>query len=224
MFFIFTRISWPKKGGGKQAKQVYQKHTNSASKKCWEKQRWEKGRKNVFYIHTNIVTKKRGEKNARHNFSRNTRIVRAKMLGKRSSGKRAKKRFLYSHEYRDPKKRGGGWKREKQVFQKDRNIACKKCSEKNFGIMGKTFFIFIRISWPKKGGKKRAKQFFRKSQIVHSKMLGIKLSENSAKKRFLYSHKYHYQKMRGKNARNNFSRNTRIVRAKNVGKKIVGKK
>ena len=27
-----------------------------------------------------------------------------------------------------------------------------------------------------------------------------------------------------KNARNNFSRNTRIVRAKKVGKKIVGKK
>ena len=27
----------------------------------------------------------------------------------------------------------------------------------------------------------------------------------------------------GKNARNNFSRNTRIVRKKNVGKKIVGK-
>ena len=29
--------------------------------------------------------------------------------------------------------------------------------------------------------------------------------------------------MGGKNARNNFSRNTLIVRAKNVGKKIVGK-
>ena len=30
--------------------------------------------------------------------------------------------------------------------------------------------------------------------------------------------------MGGKTARNNFSRNTRIVREKNVGKKIVGKK
>jgi len=51
-----------KKGGGKRSKQVFQKHTNSASKKCSEKVRREKGRKNVFYIHTNIVTKKREEK------------------------------------------------------------------------------------------------------------------------------------------------------------------
>jgi len=49
-------------------------------------------------------------------------------------------------------------------------------------------------------------------------MLGKKSSEKSAKKRFLYSHKLHYQKMRGKNARNNFSRNTRIVRAKKLEK------
>ena len=42
---------------------------------------------------------------------------------------------------------------------------------------------------------------------------------------FLYSHEYRDQKMGlwWKNAKNNFSRNTRIVRAKNVGKK-VGKK
>ena len=46
----------------------------------------------------------------------------------------------------------------------------------------------------------------------------------SAKKRFLYSHQYRDQKMGQKNARNNFPRNTRIVRAKNVGKKIVCKK
>ena len=55
-------------------------------------------------------------------------------------------------------------------------------------------------------------------------MLGKKSSEKNAKKLFLYSHEYRDQKMVGKNARNNFSRNTRIVRAKNVGKKIVGKK
>ena len=39
------------------------------------------------------------------------------------------------------------------------------------------------------------------------------------KKRFLYSHEYRDHKMGGKNARNNFSRNTRIVRTKNFGKK-----
>ena len=49
-----------KKGGKKRAKQFFQKHTNSAGKKCWEKDRREKGRKNDFYIHTNIVTQKRG--------------------------------------------------------------------------------------------------------------------------------------------------------------------
>ena len=47
--------------GGKCAKQIFQKHMNSARKKCWEKIVG-KSAKNVFYIHTNIVTKKRGQK------------------------------------------------------------------------------------------------------------------------------------------------------------------
>ena len=55
-------------------------------------------------------------------------------------------------------------------------------------------------------------------------MFGKKFSENSAKNVFLYSHEYRDQKMREQNARNNFSRNTLIVRAKNVGKKFVGEK
>ena len=55
-------------------------------------------------------------------------------------------------------------------------------------------------------------------------MLGRKTSEKSAKNVFLYSHEYRDQKMGGKNPRNNFSRNTRIVRPKNDGQKIVGKK
>ena len=42
--------------GKKLAKQFFQKHTNSANKKCWEKIVG-KSVKNVFYIHTNIVTK-----------------------------------------------------------------------------------------------------------------------------------------------------------------------
>ena len=53
-------------------------------------------------------------------------------------------------------------------------------------------------------------------------MLG-KNRRNKGEKSFLYSHEYRKQKMGTKNARNNFSRNTRIVRAKNVGKKIVCK-
>ena len=54
-------------------------------------------------------------------------------------------------------------------------------------------------------------------------MWGKKSSIKSAKNRFLYSQKYREQKIGGKNWRNNFSRNTRIMRAKKVGRKIVGK-
>jgi len=49
-------------------------------------------------------------------------------------------------------------------------------------------------------------------------MLGKKSKQKSAKKLFLYSHEYRDQKW-GKNARNNFSRSTRIVREKYVGGK-----
>jgi len=49
-------------GGGKRAKQFFQKRTNSATKKCWEKNRRKKVRKSVFYIRTNILTKKGGKK------------------------------------------------------------------------------------------------------------------------------------------------------------------
>ena len=54
-------------------------------------------------------------------------------------------------------------------------------------------------------------------------MLEKKSSEKSAKNFFLYSHEYRDRKMGGKKARNNFSRNTLIMRAKNFGKKIVSK-
>ena len=49
--------------------------------------------------------------------------------------------------------------------------------------------------------------------------MGKKSSEKSAKNVFLYSHEYRPEKMGGKNDRNNFSRNTRIVRSKNIRKK-----
>ena len=54
--------------------------------------------------------------------------------------------------------------------------------------------------------------------------MGKQSSEKSAKNFFLYPHEYRDQKMGGgKNARDNFSRNTRIVRAKNVGKNRMKK-
>ena len=51
-----------KMGETKRAKQFFQKHTNSACKKCLGKNRRKKVRKTFFYIHTNIVTKKWGGK------------------------------------------------------------------------------------------------------------------------------------------------------------------
>jgi len=48
--------------GTKRAKQFFQQHTNSASKKCWKNNRRKKVRKTLFYIHTNTVTKKWGGK------------------------------------------------------------------------------------------------------------------------------------------------------------------
>ena len=118
-----------KKRGEKSAKQFFQKHSNSATKKCWGKNRRKEERKSFFNIHTNIVTKKWGGENARNNFSGNTLIVRAKNFGKKIDSKSEKTRFLYSHEYRDQKI--GGTKRAKQFFQKHKNSANKKCWEKN---------------------------------------------------------------------------------------------
>jgi len=59
---------------------------------------------------------------------------------------------------------------------------------------------------------------------VREKNVGKKIVGKKCEKHFLYSHEIRDQKMWGKTARNNFSRNTRIVREKNVGKNIVGKK
>ena len=100
------------------------------------------------------------EKYERNNYSRITRRVRAKNVRKKSSGKSAKKRFLYSHEYRDPK---GGKKRAKQVFQKHTNSACKKCWEKIVGIMGKNVFYIHTDIVTKKWGKKTREIIFRET-------------------------------------------------------------
>ena len=48
-FFIFTRISLPKNGGKKLAKQFFHEHTYSANKKCGEKNRLKQVRKNFLY-------------------------------------------------------------------------------------------------------------------------------------------------------------------------------
>ena len=60
--FLYSHEYRDKKMRGKKhAKQFFQKHINSANKKCWEKNRRKKVRKMFFYIHTNIVTKYGGK-------------------------------------------------------------------------------------------------------------------------------------------------------------------
>ena len=54
-------------------------------------------------------------------------------------------------------------------------------------------------------------------------MFGKKSSEKVRKTFFYIPTNIVTKKWGGKNGRNNFSRNTLIVQAKNVGKKIVGK-
>ena len=96
----------------------------------------------------------------------------------------------------------------------------KKSSEKS----SKNVFCIHTNIVTKNGGEKRAKQFFRNTRIVLSKMLG-KNRRKKVRKTFFYIHTNIVTKKWGEqNEQNNFSRYTRIVRAKNVGKKIVGKK
>ena len=47
-FYIHTNIVTKKWGGEKRAKQFFQKHKNSASKKCWEKIVGKKSEKRFF--------------------------------------------------------------------------------------------------------------------------------------------------------------------------------
>ena len=61
-------------------------------------------------------------------------------------------------------------------------------------------------------------------QQSERKMLGKKSSQKSAKKYFLNLHEYRDQKKGGKNAPNNISRNTPIVRAKKCWEKNLRKK
>jgi len=95
--------------------------------------------------------------------------------------------------------KNGGEKRAKQFLQKNTNSPSKKCWDKNRRKKcQKTFFIFTRISSTKNGGKNARNNFYRSTRIERAKNVGKKLFEKSAKKRLLYSHEYHAQKMGGK--------------------------
>ena len=69
------------------------------------------------------------------------------------------------------------------------------------------------------GWKTRETNFAESNELYEQNMLWINRRKEVWKNVFLYSHEYRDQKMGGGNSQNNFSRNTRIVRTKNVGKK-----
>ena len=74
VYFLLTQISLQNMGG-KTRETIFEKHKNSAIKKCWEKNRRKKVRKTYFYIQTNIVTKYGG--NTRETiFQKHKKIVR----------------------------------------------------------------------------------------------------------------------------------------------------
>jgi len=75
------------------------------------------------------------------------------------------------------------------------------------------------------GGKKLPKQFFQKHTNSASIRCWEKIVAKKVRKNVFYIHTNIVTKNWGEiNARNNFSRNIRILRTKNVGKKIVAKK
>ena len=76
----------------------------------------------------------------------------------------------------------------------EKKIVGKRCET--------TFFIFTRISLPKNGGKKCAKQFFHEHTYSEDeKCWEKKSSDTNAKKRCLYANEFRDQKMVGKKAR-----------------------
>ena len=59
-------------GRKKRAKQFFQKHTNSASKKCWKKNVGKSAKKRFLYLHEYRDHKMGGKKRAKQFFQKHT--------------------------------------------------------------------------------------------------------------------------------------------------------
>jgi len=79
-----------------RAKELFQNHTISASKKCWENLIGKSTRKRFLYSHE-YRDQKKGGKTSETIFQKVTNSA-FKNVCKKSPEKRAKKRFLFSHE------------------------------------------------------------------------------------------------------------------------------
>ena len=114
-----------------------------------------------------------------------------------------------------------GKKSAKQFFRKHSNNASNKCWEKNRRKkVRKTFFYIHTNIVTKKWVVKTKKTIFPETHDSGSKKWK-KYRLKKVRKKVFYIHTNIVTK---KNARNTFFRNTRIVRAKNVGKKYPLKK
>jgi len=89
-----------KKWGGERAKQFFQKHTNSASKKVWEKNIGKKCEKCFLYSYEYPDQKMQGIKRAEQFFQKHKNSAGKKCWEKNLRKEERKKRFLYSHAYR----------------------------------------------------------------------------------------------------------------------------
>ena len=220
VFYINTNIVSKKWGGGKRVKQFCRQHPNSASNKCWEKI---VGRKyeNTFFIFKLISWPKKGGENARNNFASNTRIVWAINVGKKIVRKRREKTFFIFTRISLQKMQGK--KRAKQFFQKHTNSASKIVGKKIVGQSAKKLFLYSHDYRDQKMWEKiRVKRLTQNHTNNARKKCRKKIVWKKCKKNVFYIYTNIVTQKGGKNARNKFSRNTRIVRAKNVGKKIVG--
>ena len=150
--------------------------------------------------------------------------MRGKIVGNKSSGNRAKKRFLYLHEYRDQKM---GGKNARNNYSRNKRIVRARIVEKKiFGKVRKNTGEIIFLEHTNSANQKcLVKNSLEKCEkTIYNIYMNI-ITENQGiceKNRFLYSHEYRDLKIRGKNARNDFFRYTRIVCAKNVREKNVG--
>jgi len=117
-----------------------------------------------------------------------------------------------------------GEKTREKFFLEHSNSIGKKY-EKIFGKMcEKTFFIIIRMSWQKNGGKNARNNFSRNTRILRSKYVGKKIFGKSAKKRFFIIIRMSWQKNGGKKcAKQFFQKHTNSV-SKKCWEKIVIKK
>ena len=96
----------------------------------------------------------------------------------------------------------------------------KKSSQKSV----KTRFLYSHDYRDQKNGGKNARYKFSRNTKMRTKYVGKKIVAKIAKTRFLFSHEYRDVKIGGKTLETIFPEKTRILRAKNVGKKITSKK